>query len=283
MGNNVLQKLLHYAEDDDNICAVLAEGSRAFGTVDDYSDYDIVYVTRSNKPYFNGAILPFLVDCFGEIAIMQTPDDGDPEFVYTHLIQFKNGIRIDLTFNSIEFLSRTPLESATGVLLDKDDRFSNIEQPSDSDFWQMQPSAEKFRRLCNEFWWCSPYVVKAVARNQMLHALEMLTHIRNEYVTMLAILAGANNNRKCVNTGKHHFDVNRFLLPEQKHYYDVLLESYVQADNLSIITALSLLMENYNALATDVADLLGYCYDFTEMEKCTGFIKERYSSIWQVS
>jgi len=274
---NVLKIMLGYAERDENIRAVLAEGSRAFGAVDEYSDFDIVYVTVTSEPYFDGAVLPFLTDEFGEIAVMQTPDNGDPHFVYTHLIQFQSGIRIDLTFNSIEFLSRTPLESATKVLLDKDGLFKNTAPPSDSDFWLKPPSEEEFLSKCNEFWWCCPYVAKAVARGQTLHAVEQLGGlIRKEYTTMLAYFAGAINGWERVNTGKYHTDVKRYLPADKTHYYDALIESYVPAHENTISAALDMLMEKYSTLAVEAAELLGYRCDHSEMSKCMRFIKDNY-------
>ena len=277
--NDVYGILIKYAEDDENIRAVLTEGSRAFGTVDKYSDYDIVYVTVSSEPYFNNAIIPFLEEKFGEIAIMQNPNDGDPRRVYTHLIQFKSGVRIDLTFNSLEFLEleSVSLESATGVLLDKDGRFANLPSPSDSDFHIKKPSYERFRRDCNEFWWCCPYVTKALARGQIIYALEFLTEtIRKEYMRVLSYLAGANNNWERVNTGKHHTDIYKYLTQEQMHYYDVLINSYVQADRDKIKRALFALMESFNALAIEVAGMMGFEYNHLEMEKCRRFIQDTY-------
>lgn len=258
----VLNTLLSYADNDNNIRVVLMEGSRAFEKVDRYSDYDIVYVTQSNEPYFNGAILPFLIKEFGEIAVMQTPDNGDPHNVYTHLVQFASGLRIDLTFNSVEFLSRISLESATAILLDKDGMFAKNPPPSDSDFWIKPPSTEEFRSHCNQFWWCSPYVAKAAARNQTLHALEILNErVRAEYVLMLSYLAGARNNWERVNSGKHYTDIARLLPLDDAHYYDTLLRSYVHADIKEIRLALETLMVKYDSLAAVVANELGYSYD----------------------
>lgn len=160
--DEVINILLNYANNDDNIRAVLMEGSRAYGKVDQYSDYDIVYVTKRNAAYLNGTILPFLTEKFGEIAVMQTPDNGDVNDIYTHLIQFTSGVRIDLTFNSIEYLSKVPLESATVILMDKDERFKDKAMPSDEDFWIAKPSEEVFLEHCTEFWWVSPYIAKAL-------------------------------------------------------------------------------------------------------------------------
>ncbi|MDD4474445.1 MAG: aminoglycoside 6-adenylyltransferase [Eubacteriales bacterium] len=280
INDKTLNILLDYAKNDDNIRAVLMEGSRAFGAVDQYSDYDVVYVTVTSEPYFNGAILPFLKENFGEIAVMQTPDNGDPHNVYTHLVQFSSGVRIDLTFNSLDFLSKIPLESGTVVLFDKDGRLSGTKPPSDADFWLSRPSQTQFSEHCNQFWWCSPYVSKAVFRGQLLHALEILSEcIRIEYRTMLTYLAGARNNWEHVNPGKHATNIKQLLPPDEIHYYDALMDSYVQADPRKILSALRALMEKYNTLAATVADLLGYKYDFSEAEKTMKFIQMRFGEL----
>lgn len=278
--DEVLKTLLNYADNDDNIRAVLMEGSRAFGTVDQYSDYDIVYATVSSEPYFNGAILPFLIEHFGEIAVMQTPDNGDPHDVYTHLIQFANGVRIDLTFNSIAFLRRVPLESATVILMDKDGLFVGAAPPSDADFWIKRPNAAEFRKHCNEFWWCTPYVAKAVVRGKTLHALEILgEYVRNEYRTMLSYLAGVRGNWERVNLGKHSTNVRQLLPPDATCYYDALMSSYVPAGGAQILRALDMLMSNYHALAASVANALNYDYDSGEAEKTMQFIQKRLEAI----
>ncbi|MCL2672260.1 MAG: aminoglycoside 6-adenylyltransferase [Clostridiales bacterium] len=271
----ILQILLSYAENDANIRAVLMEGSRAFGEVDAYSDYDIVYVTQNSEPYFGGAILPFLQAQFGEIAVMQTPDNGDPRDVYTHLVQFMNGVRIDLTFNSLDFLSRAKLESATRVLLDKDARFAALSPPSDADFWVQRPAAEEFRKHCNEFWWVSPYVSKAVARNQTLHALELLNEIiRKEYIWMLTQLAASRGDWNRVKVGKHGTYLKRYLLPEDTYLHDALLHCPASAR-----PALDTLMQHYCKLSATVAEALGYPIDGEEAEKTMQFISKTYDAI----
>jgi len=270
----ILQVLLNYAECDENIRAVLMEGSRAFGNVDKYSDYDIVFVTKSSESYFNGTIIPFLTENFGKIAVMQTPDNGDPHDVYTHLIQFESGIRIDLTFNSTAFLSRTPLESATIVLMDKDNRFENIAPSSDADFWVKPLSEWEYRSHCNEFWWCSPYVAKAVVRGQTLHAHELLSDcVRREYAWMLSRLAGARNNWDKVNPGKHGTNIAELLPKDDLHFYETLINSYVHANGNEIRLASDNLMTEYNNLAAMVAESLGFTYDSMEAERTMKFIK----------
>jgi predicted nucleotidyltransferase len=135
----VFEIILSLAEKEEYIRAVLLEGSRANpNTVPDrWQDFDIAYVTAANAPYIDGTWVEHkLLPHFGEIAIKQIPDNGDPNDVYTWLIQFTSGLRIDLTFNSLEFLSRphVKLESATVVPLDKDSRFSDVPPANEADY-----------------------------------------------------------------------------------------------------------------------------------------------------
>jgi aminoglycoside 6-adenylyltransferase len=272
--DKALKTLLDYANADDNIRAVMMQGSRAFGKVDKYSDYDIACVTKSNEPYLDSAILPFLVANFGEIAVMQTPDNGDPHDIYTHLVQFTSGIRIDLTFNSIAYLQRVPLDSDTVILMDKDGLLAGTPPPSDADYWIQKPSAEEFHMHCNEFWWCSVYVNKAIVRGQMLHALELFSkYVRNEYRAVLAYLAGAHHNWERVNVGKHGTNIRLLLPPDATHYFDTLLGSYVPADAAKILLALDTLMTSFNDLAATVAQALNYEYDSEEAAKTMQFIQ----------
>ncbi|MEJ2511620.1 MAG: aminoglycoside 6-adenylyltransferase [Anaerolineales bacterium] len=92
--------ILTYAEKDENIRAVLLNGSRANPTVkkDIFQDYDIVYYVQNMMPLIRNQEL---MDYFGESMILQLPDDmginkyseGDR---YGYLMQFNDGNRIDL-------------------------------------------------------------------------------------------------------------------------------------------------------------------------------------------
>ncbi|MDR1532308.1 MAG: aminoglycoside 6-adenylyltransferase [Clostridiales bacterium] len=287
------QTLLDFARRDGNIRAVLREGSGANPNAlkDEFSDLDIVFVTRANAPYIKRG-LEFAAQ-FGEIAILQEPDKNDdlpriagtlPDVpvpkasnsdVYAYLMQFTDGSRIDLTFNSIDFLRRVPCESATLVLLDKDGMFGDLPAPSDCDYWVQRPSAERFRACCNEFWWTVPYVFKALARGQVIHALEVLNEcVRPEFKKMLSWLAGAKTGYT-VNIGKHNTDIGMYVDAE---FYDALLKSYPHADKDEILAALGRLTSLFPEIAAKVADALGYEYDHAEGERTLDVIKLLYGS-----
>ena|SRR5215831_18331492 len=75
--DDLLRRLVAFAEGDENIRAMLLEGSRAgpYGAIDEWSDYDVAFVTRSNEPYLRAEWFAGFVSQFGEVALAQTPDD----------------------------------------------------------------------------------------------------------------------------------------------------------------------------------------------------------------
>ncbi|MDR0839573.1 MAG: aminoglycoside 6-adenylyltransferase [Oscillospiraceae bacterium] len=278
---HVLEIILALGESEENIRAVLMEGSRATpnASADKWSDFDIVYVTRENAPYLDGNwVKREFIPRFGEIAVRQIPDNGDPNKVYTWLIQFADGVRVDLTFNPLDFLSRTPFESATAVLLDKDGSFAALPEPSERDYLPKRPAELEYSHCCNEFWWVSPYVSKALARGQTLLALKILnTYVRPEYAKALAWLAAAATDF-AVNLGKADCCVGRYVPPE---LYAALLSSFPRAEASEIRAALYSLLDAFPQLAQKTAAVLGFNYDADEGERAAAFIKSHYMEVPQ--
>ncbi|MDR0298707.1 MAG: aminoglycoside 6-adenylyltransferase [Streptococcaceae bacterium] len=276
--DRILQFLLNYAESQEAVSLVWLDGSRAFGMVDDYSDYDILFVTRNNKSYLNKAILPILEEEFGDIAVMQVPDNRDSEKIYTLLMQFQSSLRIDLTFQTYDSFIEQPFSSSKATLLmDKDGKVENPPMVSDVDFQLKKPTEAGFQKRCNEFWWLAPYLAKAVARGQLLQALEILNrYLRPEYAQMLGYLAGAVHDFQAVNLGKSFNDLNEFLPAEKLYYYDVLLASYAKADLKEISGVLSSLMTNYARLEAEVAELLTFSWNELEAKGTQEFISKGF-------
>ncbi|MDR1640900.1 MAG: aminoglycoside 6-adenylyltransferase [Clostridiales bacterium] len=267
--------ILDIASSEPGIRAVLLEGSRANPNIapDRWQDFDIVYVTESNDKYVDGSwIEEKFLPRFGEVAIRQIPDNGDTGLVYTWLIQFANGVRIDLTFNPVAMLMKPGImESNTGVLLDKDGVFGFMPEPSDKDFLTRLPSEFDFLSCSNEFWWVSPYVTKALCRGQLLLALRWLEEVvREEYCRMLEWLVICELG-KPVNLGKHGCDILG-LAPFE--YLEPLIESFCKLESGEIRKALSGLNEAFPKLASSVGEKLGYSYNASEGEKTLKFMRE---------
>ena len=188
--NEMLELILNVAEQDDNIRAVIMNGSRVnpHAKRDPFQDFDIVYFVRDVEPYKRNQTF---VNQFGDLMIMQLPEDmvdppphGDGH--YTYLMQFLDGTRIDLSFYSLETVPAIIADSLTVVLLDKDRLIRELPPPSDRDYLPKPPTAKLFDDCCNEFWWVSTYVAKGLWRDELTYTKHILdVYLREQLMKML--------------------------------------------------------------------------------------------------
>jgi aminoglycoside 6-adenylyltransferase len=195
----MLDLILTYAREHDEVRAVVINGSRVnpHAKKDPFQDYDIVYYIRSIEPFRRNMDV---VQYFGEIMILQTPEDmSDPppegDGHYTYLMQFMDGNRIDLSFDGLHHTNVTFSDSLSLVLLDKDNLLGELPPPSDKGYLPQPPTAKAFDDCCNEFWWLNAYVAKALWRAELTHAKYMFdTHMREQLLKMLGWYFGVQTN-----------------------------------------------------------------------------------------
>ena len=140
--------IIKTATEDDRIRAATMEGSAVTpGAVrDGFSDFDITF--------FVSDIREFTADKnymrkFGDILIMQTPDDwymepydynGKKRFAY--LTQYKDGNRIDLTFIDVsEIGKQTDFNEPRTILINKDG-FTELKEITSGDIFFIQKPSE---------------------------------------------------------------------------------------------------------------------------------------------
>jgi aminoglycoside 6-adenylyltransferase len=116
--------ILSTARQDERIRAVILNGSRLNPNVpkDLFQDYDIIYIVTEVMSFRRD---PGWIVRFGELMVMQTPDDMGAEppgagDSYAYLMQFIDGNRIDLTLYPLARLDELPRDSLSLLLLDKD-------------------------------------------------------------------------------------------------------------------------------------------------------------------
>jgi aminoglycoside 6-adenylyltransferase len=224
----MLDLILNVAEQDDNIRAVIMNGSRVNPNAkkDPFQDFDIVYFVREVEPYKRNNAF---VSQFGELMIMQTPEDmGEPppdnDGHYAYLMQFLDGNRIDLSFYSLETIGANLSDSLTVVLLDKDGLIQELPAPGDRDYLPQKPTSKQFDDCCNEFWWVSTYVAKGLWRDELTYAKYMLdVVVREELIKMLTWYVGIQTDFQ-KSPGKMGKYFKQFLAPET---WDQLQSTYV--------------------------------------------------------
>lgn len=256
----VMDAILGFAEENDNIRMVGMEGSRVNRNIprDSFQDFDVTYfVTDSGQLTGDDGWL----SRFGKIVMMQKPEDMElfppEEPGYSYLMIFEDDIKIDLTILEEEqitgYLEQDKLRT---VLLDKTGRGLAGIEPTDEEYWIRKPGARSFDDCCNEFWMLTSYVVKGLCRNEILFAIDHLQLMRDELLRMLSWQVGTDYGFR-FSVGKNYKFIAKYL-PDTT--WKRVLSTYRNDSGEAVWEALLLCQELFRQSASRLADRLGYAY-----------------------
>jgi len=264
----MLDLILSTAQVDDRIRAVILNGSRANPSAvpDRYQDFDIIYIVNEVSSF---VVDPGWIDCFGERMILQTPDlMGDKkerrDGGFTYLMQFVDGNRIDLTLIPVDHIADMAEDSLSVLLLDKDGRFDPFPPPSELSYLPKPPTRKAYDDCCNEFWWLVPYVIKGLARDDILYAKHFMEMgLRNQLMIMLTWVFGIRTGFKR-NPGKlgKYF---REVLSTQR--WSLLMATYPSADPSDMREGLIQMCDLFRECALEVEEEFGFEYPQTNCIK----------------
>jgi aminoglycoside 6-adenylyltransferase len=266
--------ILGIAEDDDRIRGVIMNGSRANpnATPDIFQDYDMVYVVTEVAPFKND---PEWLDQFGELMIMQRPDDmedpppGDDD-PYGFLMQFADGNRIDLTLYPVAKLNELGEDSLSILLLDKDGIIEPFPPPSEKSYLPKPPTGKEFADCCNEFWWVSTYIAKGLWREEITYAKSMQDQIvRPQLMKMLAWYIAVHTGFSC-NPGKFGKDFKQYL---GQALWELLMATYSDADYNHTWESLENMCELFRITSRFVAEHFGFVYPADEDKNVSAHLK----------
>jgi len=269
----MLGLILNFASNDENIRAVVLNGSRANPNApkDLFQDFDIAYLVNDLEPYVrNNKIPPY----FGEILILQEPDNmGEPspedEGHYAYLMQFMDGNRIDLSFHTPERWKSVTGDSQSIALLDKDNALGGLPPASDSDYWAKKPTEKQFQDCCNEFWWMNSYVAKGLWREELTYAKWMMEVVQEQFMDMLTWYFGIKTGFQKA-PGKAGKYIRDNVEPEiwaelEKTYSDANFENIWE----SLFTAGSL----FRRVAKAVASEFGFQYPQQDDDNVSAYVR----------
>jgi aminoglycoside 6-adenylyltransferase len=267
--------ILGFAKTNPLIRAVGLNGSRAYGEgrTDIFSDFDIVYLVTDLDPFVRD---DSWLNYFGEILILQKPDDMGPKPKqnrgrYAYLTQFKDGNRIDFTV--VQMRQDRKQKSIGVVLLDKDQLFLTNPRTNEGLFLIKKPSEKAFRDCCNEFWWVAVYAAKGLWRKEILYATDHLeSHIRKELLKMLEWQVGFRNHFQ-VSTGKSQKYLLLYLTEKQG---SDLMTTYDLSGYDQCWKALFQMMRLFGETARNLALKLGYAYVLEEEENVIRHVTHIY-------
>ena len=235
---------------------------------DEFQDYDVVYVVDDLDTLTSN--LAWL-DQFGMRLIEQHNVLGHRRL---YLMLFEDGNRIDLTLCPKESIQEW-VDSEAGFKVLKDDKgLFDSYIPSPKRYWTAPPTEEEFAASCNEFWWVSAYVVKAIRRNQLIYATDHLYGICQQ--ELLKVLAWqVTSDRGAVDIGKNYKYLFQYLSAEQEKEFSALLDlSSIDKITQSLFATMGL----FNREAQILAQKMGFTYDKEVAEKMISYAKEKLSN-----
>ena len=267
----MMDLIIGIARKDERIRAVYMNGSRTNPNIpkDIFQDYDIVYVVQKTQPFIENKNW---VTVFGDIAVMQLPDDNDNAWGANHdsnrsyawLMLFKDGNRIDLSIeiveNTIESFSKN-YDKLTIVLLDKDNIFPKCPTPTDVDYWIKKPTKEQYHAHCNEFWWCLQNVAKGITRDELPYGMWMYNVVvREPLEKMIEWYIGTNTNFS-LSAGKQGKYFKKYLPIE---LYNLYKETFSNGEYDNFWIAMFTACKLFRIIATQVGVYFGYIYNEDE-------------------
>ncbi len=270
------QLLLQIAEEDDRILAVYMNGSRTNKNApkDIFQDYDIVYVVLETESFIKDSEWP---NKFGTILYMQYPDESpdysnDKENHYGWLMQFEDGVRIDLTVQTLQYAKEhIHDDKLCRILLDKEKILPAIPEATDADYYIKKPTEEQFQACTNEFWWCSNNLAKGLWRKEMPYVQDMTNFVvRKQLETMLSWMVGIQTDFQ-VSVGKSAKYLYRWLDASE---YQGYLDTYFGGNINEAWTAVMQMCDLFEHTSKYVAEKLGYSYNVAEGKAARGFLEQ---------
>ena len=267
--------LLETAKADDRILAVYMNGSRTNPKVskDIFQDYDIVYVVGETKTFIQDRDW---IHRFGKILYMQYPDEhpdyeSDKENHYGWLMQFEDGVRIDLTVQTIRFAQEhIHDDKLCQILLDKENILPAVSKSTDEDYHVKKPTEAQFQACANEFWWCSNNIAKGLWREEMPYVQDMTNFVvRKQLEKMLSWKVGIGTDFQ-VSAGKSAKYLYRWLEPDE---YQGYLNTYFGGTVEEAWTAVLHMCDLFAQTAAYVGSKLGYPYNAAEGKAARAFLE----------
>lgn len=235
---------------------------------DEYQDYDVVYIVENLEELILD--LSWL-DQFGNRLIEQHNIVGHR---HLYLMLFEDSNRIDLTLCPKEYIQEWVDSEANFEVIKDDNGLFEAYQPNAKRYWTAPPSEEEFATSCNEFWWVSAYVVKAIRRNQLIYATDHLYGIcQQELVKVLAWQV--TSDRGAVDIGKNYKHLFHYLPAEKEKVFSALLDlSSIEKVGQSLFATMKL----FDGEAQELAQKMGFTYDKEVAERMISYAKEKLSN-----
>ena len=247
--------------------AVALSGSRTNQKIqtDEFQDYDVVYIV-DDLDYLSSDFS--WLDQFGERIIEQEVTLGHRRLF---LMLFEDGNRLDLTLCPEDHIQEWVESEADFTVLEDTMGLFTPYSPNPQRYWTSLATEKDFKKVCNEFWWVSAYVVKGICRNQVIYATDHLYGIcQQELLKVLAWQVASDRGK--VDIGKNYKYLFNYLPAEKKKEFSNLLD-FSSLDK--IIQYLLATMQIFHQEAQSLSQKMGFEYDREVAEKMIQYAESK--------
>ena len=262
-----MMNLILQIADTIEVEAIALSGSRTNPRApkDEFQDYDVVYIVDNLEDLISD--LSWL-DQYGNRLIEQHNRLGHRRL---YLMLFEDGNRIDLTLCPKESIQEWVDSEANFEVIKDDKGLFEAYQPNSKRYWTAPPTEEDFAATCNDFWWVSAYVVKAIRRNQLIYATDHLYGICQQ--ELLKVLAWqVASDKGIVDIGKNYKHLFHYLPAEKEKVFSPLLDlSSIEKVGQSLFATMKL----FDGEAQELAQKMGFAYDLKVAEKMMAYAEEK--------
>lgn len=254
----MIDEILHWANYEKPIRAVVLTGSRAVDKHDEFSDYDLaLFCTDIDTITCDDEWLSKIGKIW--VCVHEKIYIKDKEFP-SRLVIFEKGIKVDFSFYPIEVLkdlSSLSFQSGYRVLLDKERMVISIPSLNENVSVNIKPSRERFSTIINEFWFEAYHVAVYLKRGDLWSAQFRLNGLHHQ-----CLLKMIEWNELSKTDWKGIFPElgKRMQSWVSKDTWDALHRSFAHFDEKDSWNALENTTNLFRVLANQTAAHLGYNY-----------------------
>ena len=252
-----LMRLIRFAEADDNIRAMVLQGSFVNDNApkDIFSDLDPLFYCTD--------VTPFITDdkwrsSFGDV-IARFDDEWpakDGEKAYTRLTLYRDGFKIDFGFQSIKLAQYANDMELYKVYVDKDGIVPKPDVTDERKFYLSPPTEREYQDVLRDFFFDSSYVVKTIYRDEVTFNQYMIHILHKKILKLAEWYIGCQHDFQ-VNTGIHGRYLKRYLSADE---YNHLKQTYAASDHDDVRRALMTSFDLVRYFGMSVASNLGFEY-----------------------
>ena len=257
----VLDEILEFAKNNDNIRAVVLQGSLAnpVDRVDELSDLDPLFYVKDINEFIKH---DEWLDKFG-VIISRLYDEWELEDnskSYIRMVIYEDGLKVDFGIAPIESIDTVNDLMFYKVLLDKDNLIKPSNIKTEEKFYPGKPTDWEYQKVVNGFFWDIAYIAKSLHREEMYFAKFMFENINRIIRKLLSWHLGITHNWE-VNIGLEGRYLKKLL--SEDLWNEVLATfsgSKVEDNWKAIYAACDLVRE----LGNEIAAKLDFVYPFEQ-------------------